>query len=162
MALWPSLTFWIKKAANLKPDGFVTLTNTSQRLSHSSQDGVRVSAVLTLGRPDAGRPSCRPSKSRCVALTGDVGVDIPRDRNGAFQPATVLVVERRLTGVDQMAISLYAKGLMTGDIASHLFELYDKNTDRSTISRDHGNPAGWRLAYSLSGGESSKFWLGVL
>ncbi len=66
---------------------------------------------------------------------GDVRVEIPRDRNGTFKPATVPVGERRLTGLDQTIISLYAKGLTTGDIAGHLFEVYDQNIDRSTISR---------------------------
>jgi putative transposase len=66
---------------------------------------------------------------------GDVRVEVPRDRNGDFEPATVPVGQRRLTGLDQMVISLYAKGLTTGDIAGHLFEVYDQSVDRSTISR---------------------------
>ncbi len=66
---------------------------------------------------------------------GDVRVDIPRDRNGSFEPATIPVGQRRLTGLDQMVISLYAKGLTTGDISAHLFDVYDQRVDRSTISR---------------------------
>ncbi len=66
---------------------------------------------------------------------GDVAVKVPRDRNGDFDPVTVPVGSRRLTGLDQMVISLYAKGLTTGDIASHLFDVYDQSVDRSTISR---------------------------
>jgi len=66
---------------------------------------------------------------------GDVRVEVPRDRNGSFDPVTVPVGQRRLTGLDQMVISLYAKGLTTGDIASHLFDVYDQHVDRSTISR---------------------------
>jgi transposase-like protein len=66
---------------------------------------------------------------------GDVGVKIPRDRNGSFEPVTVPVGQRRLTGLDQMVISLYAKGLTTGDIAAHLFDVYDQQVDRATISR---------------------------
>jgi putative transposase len=66
---------------------------------------------------------------------GDVGVRAPRDRNGDFEPVTVPVGQRRLTGLDQMVISLYAKGLTTGDIAGHLFDVYDQSVDRSTISR---------------------------
>ena len=46
---------------------------------------------------------------------GDVRVEVPRDRNGSFDPVTVPVGQRRLTGLDQMVISLYAKGLTTGD-----------------------------------------------
>ena len=40
-----------------------------------------------------------------------------------------------MSGLDAQIISLYAKGLTTGDIAAHLFDVYDKNIDRSTISR---------------------------
>lgn len=66
---------------------------------------------------------------------GDVRVEVPRDRNGSFEPQTVPVGSRRLSGLDAQIISLYAKGLTTGDIAAHLFDVYDKNIDRSTISR---------------------------
>ncbi len=61
---------------------------------------------------------------------GDVRVEVPRDRNGDFDPVTVPVGQRRLSGLDQMVISLYAKGLTTGDIASHLFDVYDQSVDR--------------------------------
>jgi len=66
---------------------------------------------------------------------GDVRVEVPRDRNGTFEPVTVPIGQRRLSGLDQMIISLYAKGLTTGDIAAHLFDVYDQTVDRSTISR---------------------------
>jgi transposase-like protein len=66
---------------------------------------------------------------------GDVRLDIPRDRNGSFEPQTVPVGTRRLSGLDEQIVSLYAKGLTTGDIAAHLFDVYGKNIDRSTISR---------------------------
>ena len=66
---------------------------------------------------------------------GDVEVQVPRDRNATFEPQIVPVGQRRLSGLDQMVISLYAKGLTTGDIASHLFDVYDQAVDRSTISR---------------------------
>lgn len=66
---------------------------------------------------------------------GDVRVQVPRDRNGTFEPVTVPVGQRRLSGLDQMVISLYAKGLTTGDIAAHLEDVYDQIVDRATISR---------------------------
>ena len=65
----------------------------------------------------------------------DVRVDVPRDRNGSFEPQTVPVGTRPLSGLDEQIISLYAKGLTTGDIAAHLFDVFAKNIDRSTISR---------------------------
>ena len=57
------------------------------------------------------------------------------DRNGSFEPQTVPVGTRRLSGLDEQIISLYAKGLTTGDISAHLFDVFAKNIDRSTISR---------------------------
>lgn len=66
---------------------------------------------------------------------GDVDVKVPRDRNGTFEPVTVPVGQRRLTGLDQMVVSLYAKGLTTGDIAAYLEEVYDQRVDRATVSR---------------------------
>jgi len=69
---------------------------------------------------------------------GDVRVNVPRDRNGDFEPVTVPIGQRRLSGLDAQVISLYAKGLTTGDIAAHLFDVYDQAVDRSTISRITG------------------------
>lgn len=66
---------------------------------------------------------------------GDIDLEIPRDRNGTFTPATIPVGQRRLDGLDSQVISLYAKGLTTGDIAGHLFDSFDLSIDRSTISR---------------------------
>ncbi len=66
---------------------------------------------------------------------GDVTVEVPRDRNGSFEPVTVPVGQRRLAGLDQTIISLYAKGLTTGDIAAHLEDVVGQHIDRSTISR---------------------------
>lgn len=62
---------------------------------------------------------------------GKVSVDVPRDRDGTFEPIAVPKRKRRLSGFDDAVISLYAKGLTTGDIAAHLEEVYD-----TTISRD--------------------------
>lgn len=66
---------------------------------------------------------------------GDVRVEVPRDRNGTFSPVTVPVGQRRLDGLDAQIISLYSKGLTTGDIASHLFDAHGQTIDRSTVSR---------------------------
>ena len=66
---------------------------------------------------------------------GEVRVEVPRDRNGTFTPVTVPVGQRRLDGLDAQIISLYAKGLTTGDIAGHLFDSHGIEIDRSTVSR---------------------------
>jgi transposase-like protein len=66
---------------------------------------------------------------------GPVQVDMPRDRNGTFEPATVPKYTRRLDGLSGNVISLYAKGLTTGDIQNHLFEMYGTDISKDTISR---------------------------
>jgi transposase-like protein len=66
---------------------------------------------------------------------GPVGLDVPRDRAGTFEPATVPKRQRRLQGVDAMVISLCAKGLTTGEISAHLAEVYGAAVSRETISK---------------------------
>jgi transposase-like protein len=46
--------------------------------------------------------------------TGPVQIDVPRDREGTFEPKIVAKRQRRLSGVFEMVLSLYAKGLTTG------------------------------------------------
>jgi putative transposase len=67
-------------------------------------------------------------------IVGDVTVDVPRDRAGTFQPAVVKPYQRRLTGFDDMVVSLYGKGLTTGEIRSHLAEIYDSSVSAELIS----------------------------
>jgi transposase-like protein len=66
---------------------------------------------------------------------GKVDVRVPRDRNGSFEPVTVAKGERRLAGLSANVISLYAKGMTTGDIQAHLFDIYRTEISRDTISR---------------------------
>jgi putative transposase len=62
-------------------------------------------------------------------------LEVPRDRDGSFDPATVRKNQRRLDGVDSMVISLTAKGLTTGEVEAHLAEVYSTNISRETISK---------------------------
>lgn len=66
---------------------------------------------------------------------GDVTIDVPRDRSGTFEPKIVPKHQRRLAGFDEAVISLYAKGMTTGDIAAHLAEVYDTEISRDLVSR---------------------------
>lgn len=66
---------------------------------------------------------------------GKVDLLVPRDREGLFDPQTVPKHQRRLDGLSGNVISLYAKGLTTGDIQAHLEEIYDTGISRETISR---------------------------
>jgi putative transposase len=66
---------------------------------------------------------------------GDVDVFMPRDREGSFEPVTIPKHQRRLDGLAGNVISLYAKGLTTGDIQAHLAEIYGTEISRETISK---------------------------
>lgn len=65
---------------------------------------------------------------------GKVTVDVPRDREGTFDPQIVPKHQRRLAGFDDAVISLYAKGMTTGDIAAHLDKVYDTTVSRDLVS----------------------------
>ena len=65
---------------------------------------------------------------------GPVEIDVPRDRDGTFEPRIVRKRQRRLSGVEDLVISLSAKGLTTGEIAAHLAEVYGADVSRQTIS----------------------------
>jgi transposase-like protein len=66
---------------------------------------------------------------------GPVELRVPRDRNATFEPVTVPKGQRRLEGLSGNVISLYAKGMTTGDIQAHLGEIYGTEISRDTISR---------------------------
>ena len=70
-----------------------------------------------------------------ITEVGPVDIDVPRDRDSTFEPATVRKRQRRLNGVDSMVISLTAKGLTTGEVQAHLAETYGTDVSRETISK---------------------------
>jgi putative transposase len=65
---------------------------------------------------------------------GPVDLEVPRDRDASFAPRIVRKRQRRLTGVEDLVISLVAKGLTTGEVQAHLAEIYGTQVSRQTIS----------------------------
>lgn len=86
----------------------------ADRNSGNSRNGTRSKTVLT--------------------DVGPVGVKVPRDTAGTFEPQLVKKRQRRLTGVDEMVLSLSAKGLTHGEISAHLAEVYGAEVSKQTIS----------------------------
>jgi putative transposase len=80
------------------------------------------------------RNGTRP-KTVLTEATGQVEIDVPRDRAGTFEPQIVRKRQRRLSGVDEVVLSLYAKGLTTGEISAHFAEIYGASVSKETISR---------------------------
>jgi len=75
------------------------------------------------------------SKTVLTEHAGHVEIDVPRDRSSTFAPQIVKKRQRRLTGVDEIVLSLYAKGLTTGEISAHFDEIYGASVSKETISR---------------------------
>lgn len=69
-----------------------------------------------------------------ITDVGPVEIVVPRDRDASFEPKIVAKRQRRLSGVDEMVISLAAKGLTTGEISAHLAEVYGAQVSKQTIS----------------------------
>src|SRR3954452_21047600 len=87
------------------------------------------------GRESANiRNGVRPKTVTSDAV-GEVTIDVPRDRDGTFKPQIVKKRQRRLSGVDEVVLSLYAKGLTTGEISAHFAEIYGASVSKETISR---------------------------
>src|SRR6516164_1653638 len=69
-----------------------------------------------------------------ITEAGPVEISVPRDRDSSFEPKIVAKRQRRLTGVDDMVISLSAKGLTHGEICAHLAEVYGAEVSKQTIT----------------------------
>ena len=89
--------------------------NPAGRNGGNSRNGTRTKTVLT--------------------EVGPVEIEVPRDRDGSFEPVIVRKRQRRLDGIDQIVLSLTARGLTTGEIAAHFDEVYGAKVSKDTISR---------------------------
>ncbi|MFR1995485.1 IS256 family transposase [Ruminococcus sp.] len=76
------------------------------------------------------------SKKSLRTSMGKVEIDIPRDRNGDFEPQ---LIRKNQTSISQdmenKIISMYAKGMSTSDIADHIRDIYGLSVSDSTVSR---------------------------
>ena len=70
-----------------------------------------------------------------TTASGPVRIGVPRDRNATFEPKIVPKGQRRLGQVDDMILSLYARGMTTRDIQAHLAEVYGAAVSPALISR---------------------------
>src|SRR5271166_5630446 len=120
-----------------------------------------------------------------ITEVGPVELSVPRDRDSSFEPVIVAKRQRRLTGVDDLVISLSAKGLTHGEIAAHLAEVYGAEVSKQTITAINvkiregqvaNRPIYLALGVTVDGerdvlglwagehgdGEGAKYWLRVL
>jgi transposase-like protein len=66
---------------------------------------------------------------------GETQIQVPRDRDSSFNPMLIKKRESTADGVENLIISLYAKGMSTTDIEDQIRELYDFNISSSAVSR---------------------------
>jgi transposase-like protein len=114
------------------------LAQLTKRLVESALEG-EITDHLGYDRHDPtgrdGRNSRNGHRSKTVLTEiGPVEIDVPRDRDATFEPKIVAKRKRRLSGVDELVISLSAKGLTTGEVQAHLVEVYGAEVSRQTIS----------------------------
>jgi putative transposase len=114
------------------------LAQLTKRLVESALEG-EITDHLGYDRHDAtgrdGGNSRNGHRAKTVLTeVGPVQIDVPRDRDATFEPRIVGKRKRRLSGVDELVISLSAKGLTTGEVAAHLAEVYGAEVSRQTIS----------------------------
>ena len=95
-----------------------------------------------LGYEPHGEPASQQSNRRNGATRkvlkgndGAVPIDIPRDRDGSFEPELIQKGQTRIDGMDDKIIGLYAAGLSTRDIRAHLEEVYGLRVSADLISR---------------------------
>lgn len=74
------------------------------------------------------------TKKRLKTDGGEVSIEVPRDRNGDFEPQIVRKHQRRLKGFDDKVISLYARGLTDREIGEHLKEMYGVDVSPELVS----------------------------
>jgi transposase-like protein len=75
------------------------------------------------------------AKTVLTDAAGQVQIEVPRDRDGTFEPQIVRKRQRRLSDVDEVVLSLYAKGLTTGEISAHFADVYGASVSKETVSR---------------------------
>lgn len=74
------------------------------------------------------------TKKRVKMDAGELEIEVPRDREGSFEPLLVPKRQRRLAGFDEKVIALYSRGMTTREIQGHLEDLYKVEVSPSLIS----------------------------
>jgi putative transposase len=83
-----------------------------------------------------GRPNTRNGYGQKTVLTdtGRLALDIPRDRQGTFDPQLIAKYQRRFPGFDEKIVSMYARGMSTREIQGHIRELYGLDISPDLVS----------------------------
>ncbi len=85
---------------------------------------------------DGGAGNSRNGYGRKSVVTdsGRIALEVPRDRQGSFDPLLIAKYQRRFPGFDDKIISMYARGMSTREIAGHLLDLYGIEVSADLVS----------------------------
>ena len=75
------------------------------------------------------------SPKTVVSSVGEIPLDVPRDRKGEFEPQTVKKNQTDISNIEDQVLSMYAKGMTTRDISTHLQSIYGVDASAEMISR---------------------------
>jgi transposase-like protein len=75
------------------------------------------------------------SKKRLKSSYGEIGIEVPRDRESSFEPQAVKKYQRDISNIENQIISMYAKGMTTRDISSHIKDIYGFGLSESMVSK---------------------------
>ncbi|SDS76938.1 IS256 family transposase [Microlunatus soli] len=120
------------------PDGLLkalTKTVIETALDEEINDHLGYDKHAPEGRNRGNSRNGKRSKTVLTDNAGEVRIDVPRDRDGSFEPQLVKKRQRRLTEVDEIVLSLYAKGLTTGEISAHFADVYGASVSKDTVSK---------------------------
>ena len=98
-----------------------------------------INEVLSYGKYDSISKSIDNSRNGYSKKTlktelGPVEINIPRDRNGEFEPRIIPKHQRSVNGIDEKILGLYATGMTTRDISEQVKELYGVDVSAETVS----------------------------
>ena len=75
------------------------------------------------------------SKKTVKSSSGEIELDIPRDRDGSFEPKVLKKYQKDISNIENQIISMYAKGMTTRDISSHIHEIYGFGLSEGMVSK---------------------------
>ena len=87
--------------------------------------------------PPEGQSNRRNGKTEKTVRTGQgqIAVEVPRDRDGSFEPQLIPKHQRHFDGFDDKILSMYARGMTVREIRAHLEEIYGVDVSPDLISR---------------------------
>jgi putative transposase len=119
------------------PDGLLKLmtkTVLEAALEEEITDHLGYEANDPEGRNGGNSRNGVRTKTVISESAGEITIEVPRDRDGSFSPVIVKKRQRRLGDVDKIILSLYGKGLTTGEISAHFAEIYGVSVSSTVVS----------------------------